>query len=210
MVAYNSNLVPPTEVPRTWDDAKSTKWAGKTQNTVSGGGTPLFFAYLWSEDGKTLNWEKSFSFWTELVRNTRPLVEPGFRLERLAAGEFALFPAAALSTTQDFIARGAPVAIAPTGKVIGDTADIALLKNAPHPNAARLLIDWLTGPEGGLAWSDDASYLSLHPQLAHKSRINALFKSLGLTWEQLPPELGTPENQRKSLEFWLRIMTGRG
>ncbi|MBM2831486.1 MAG: hypothetical protein HW414_538, partial [Dehalococcoidia bacterium] len=208
---FNTDLVPPADVPKSWDDIKSTKWAGKTFVTTSGEDTPLFWAYLWREKD-VLNWDKSFAFWGDFIRNTRPRVTSGYTgpLQRLAAGEVALFPAAGFGPTYRLQAVGAPLGFAPVGPVTGDIGGIALLKDAPHPNAARLLIDWLTSPEGILAYVDSTYNFALDPKLAARARSNALFKSLGIAYDPMPRGVITPENLKKSSDFWLKALGVRG
>lgn len=208
---YNSNLVQPADVPKTWDDVKSTKWAGRTFTSSSGEDTPLFWAHLWG-DGKTLNWDKSFAFWTDFQKNTRPILAGGFSgpVGRLAAGEVALFPSVPSVAVFPLMAQGAPIGIAPLGTVSGDTVAIALVKNAPHPNAARLLLDWLTSEEGVLAYTKQTYYLALDPKLEDKSAGNLRFKALGISWNALPKELITQDNLKKSSDFWMKLIGVRG
>ena len=109
-----------------------------------------------------------------------------------------------------FIIKGAPVAIAPLGKVPGSKVGIALVKNAPHPNAARLFIDWLTSPEGMLAYADPTLMLVAAPELQGKARANRFLSSLGVTYDLMPDELATPQNVNKSVEFWQKAVGLRG
>lgn len=205
LVPYNTNLVQPADVPKSWDDVKSTRWAGKTLVSTSGGDNPFFWAYLWRQDGK-LNWDKAFAFWGDFIRNSKPRLITGFStaVERLLAGEASLFPGVPTVLVLRNIAIGAPIAIAPLGVVSGDVAGIALVKGAPHPNAARLLLDWFTSPEGTLAYCNPTYYLVLNPQLEAKSKANNMFKSLGMGWDPIPREMMTAANLKKSSDFWMQ------
>lgn len=207
VVAYNTDLVPPADVPKTWDDVKSTKWSGKTFLSLSGEDSSLFWAYLWRE-GDKLNWDKSFSFWTDVIKNTKPKVVTGMTgpLGRLVAGEVPLFPAVSSNSVYRMQAAGAPLGIAGLGSVSGDAWGIALIKGAPHPNSARLLIDWLTSEEGLLAYSNSTQSFIVNPQLFAKSTAHARLKSSGMTWEALPTELQNSENLKKSSQFWMKAL----
>lgn len=207
VIVYNTNVVSPADVPRTWDDLKSTKWAGKTFISTSGEDSPLFWAYLWRE-GDKLNWDKSFAYWTEVIKNTRPKVVSGFGGPRglLAAGEAALMIPDATSGVLRLMAQGAPIAIAPLGAVSGDGTHLALVKDAPHPNSARLFIDWLTSGEGALVYSNVTANLALKPELASRAVTNLQFKQLGMTWQPMPKEAMTVENLKKSSDFWMKAL----
>ncbi|MBM2831269.1 MAG: iron transporter substrate-binding protein [Dehalococcoidia bacterium] len=207
VIVYNTNVVAPAEVPKTYEDLTSTKWAGKTFMSTSGEDTPLFWAYLWRE-GDKLNWDKAFSFWGDVAKNSKPLVASGFSgpLARLAAGEKALFLPVSTPSTMRLMSLGAPIAIAPLGSVSGDMASIGLAKDAPHPNSARLLIDWLTSSEGVLAYANPTQYFVVDPKLTSKSVTNSRFKALNIEWDALPPEAMNSENLKKSSDFWMKAL----
>lgn len=201
---YNTNLIQPADVPKTWDDLKSAKWTGKTFASTSGEDTPLMWAFLW-RDGDKLNWDKSFAFWGDFFK-TKPMIGSGFTgaIERLAAGEFALFPAVGFGAAFRVIMKGAPVAYVPVGPVTGDIGAISLMKDAPHPNSAKLLIDWLTSPEGLMAYANSSYNFPLDPGVAAVAKSSAQFKSLGIAYDPIPREVMTPENLKKSSDFWMK------
>ena len=101
--------------------------------------------------------------------------------------------------------------MAPLGVVVpGSGVGIGLVKNAPHPNAAQLLIDFLTSPEGLLAYADPTFFLVLDPKLEGKARANRTLRSLGVSYDLMPYELATAENLKKSSEFWQKALGLRG
>lgn len=207
VVVYNTDLVPPAEVPRSWDDVKSTKWAGKTMMSSSGMDFPMLWAHLWRENNK-LNWDRSLGFWRDVVRNTRPTVASGFTatVQRLAAGEFAFMPGISTPATMRFMRQGAPLGIAPLGAIPGVPTAIALLKNAPHPNATRLFIDWLSSPEALLLYANSAMTNVLDPTIGQKAIANATLASLGIKMDVMSFGDMTEENVAKSSDFWLKTL----
>ncbi len=53
-------------------------------------------------------------------------------------------------------------------------------------------------------------YLVLDPRLAGKSYASARFEALGLSWTPVPRDLVTPENVKKSADFWMKALEMRG
>ncbi|MFC1962474.1 ABC transporter substrate-binding protein [Chloroflexota bacterium] len=207
LTVYNTNLVAPADVPKSFDDLTSTKWAGRTMASTSGEDMPLSWAYHWRE-GDELNWDKSFSFWSDAIKNTRPKVVSGFTgaMVRLVAGEAALFLAAPSPGVLRLRAKGAPLEVAALESVTAGTSYIALAKDAPHPNSARLFLDWLTDEEGLLTMANPTMELIMDPQLYDKSWARSQFIGLGLDWEPRPKDVTTPENMKKSADFWMKAL----
>lgn len=207
VVVYNTDVLPKADAPKSWDDLKNTKWAGKVFLSLSGEDSPLFWSYLW-RDGDKLNWDKSIAYWGDVIKNTKPKVVTGYTgaAERLSAGEVAMFPACSASSVLRLMGKGAPLAFAPVGSVPGDAWGIALLKDAPHPNSAKLLIDWLSSDEGLLTYANPTLANIMNPRLFDKSKADSQFKAAGFTWEPLPVEMATSANLKKSSEFWMKAL----
>lgn len=208
---YNTEAVAAAEAPKSWDDLKNTKWRGKSANTNSARNFPLQTAYLWG-DGVKLDWEKSESFWTEVVRNTRPRMMSGFTgpTELLAAGEFSLFLIGSLSTYTSFVMRGAPVRLANVGKTTGSPHGLTIMKNAPHPNAARLLVDFMTSEEGLLLFANQQGSPALSPQVAKKAIADRMLTQAGLEYTLMPDKFETLENRERTTTFWNKLLEIRG
>lgn len=208
---YNTELMAAAEAPKSWDDLKSTKWRGKSANSNSARNFPLQTAYLWG-DGEKLDWEKSESFWTEVVKNTRPRMMSGFTgpTELLAAGEFSLFLIGSLSTYTSFVLRGAPVRLANVGKTTGSPHGLTIMKNAPHPNAARLLIDFMTSEEGLLLFANQQGSPALSPQVAKKAIADRMLTQAGLEYTLMPDKFETLENRQRTTTFWNKLLEIRG
>ncbi|MBM2832612.1 MAG: iron transporter substrate-binding protein [Dehalococcoidia bacterium] len=199
---YNTDLVSAAEAPKSFNDLKSSKWRGRAAISSSGRSIPLLTAYIMGQE--KVDFEKAETFWNEVVTNTRPRLMSGYDgpLGLLAAGEFAILLMSASSTATEMMWRGAPLAgaaleAAPTcGHALG------LLKDAPHPNAARLLIDFFTSPEGNLAYANDRAIIALSPEAATKARANRYYDGLGIKILSAPADLNTPENSARSSRYW--------
>src|ERR1700760_22449 len=138
-ILANSRLVKPEDEPKSWMDLTDPKWKGKILaddlRTLGGGGV-LFYVmqeHLGQEFHEKLA-KQDLKFSREIPANER----------RVARGEFPLYIPVSLSSISEL--KGLPVKfVAPKEGLPYVGYDLALLKGAPHPNAARLLMEYCIG-----------------------------------------------------------------
>ena len=68
--------------------------------------------------------------------------------ELLAAGEFPIVAFIQVTKLEKIRQRGGPVDWLPLDPSLATVSSVAIAKNAPHPNAARLLVDFYLSEEG--------------------------------------------------------------
>lgn len=199
---YNTDLVPASEAPKSYEDLKNPKWRGKALMTSSGRGSPLYTAWIFGKGN--LDWGKSESFWRDVVANTKPRVMSGQEppLALLAAGDVSIFLFGAVASTVLLLQAGAPLGISKleTAPVFGYS--VALVKGSPHPNAARLLINFLTSPEGNLIYANGKGIGAYNPEASPKARANAYYKQFGLNMVPVPADIYTDQNTERASAFW--------
>ncbi len=143
-IAINTTLVPPDQEPKSWQDVLDPKWRGKLamddpRGSGPGGTILSGIDYVFGQDiEQKLADQKPFfatqagPIWTALNR-----------------GEYAIFLSGGHPDLISNRKAGAPgkqsrpvegVGLTPIGQ--------SLLKNAPHPNAAKLWIEWSLSEEG--------------------------------------------------------------
>lgn len=207
---YNTKVVATADIPKTYDALKDAKWKGKALISTSGRDTPIATAYLFGKDGK-LDWDKSFAYWREVVAKASPRIVSGYTepLGTLAAGEAGLFLWTSLKSTIQLIWKGAPIGIAALETTPASNTSIGIVKNAPHPNAARLLADFFTSTEGALAHSNTVVAVVFDPVAAKRSKVGAELDRWGIKLVPLPPELMTAENNTKAMDFWTKDLLRR-
>lgn len=142
-IAWNSSLVSNDEAPKSWEDVLDPKWKGK-----------ILFA-----DVRTV---PAFMGWAKLMRDTygveflEKLAAQDLRLvasvvpgsQQVAAGEASLLVPAIHQVLVPLQAAGAPLADILVSPTTGVELVGGVSAAAPHPNAARLFLDFLLSPEG--------------------------------------------------------------
>ena len=153
--AYNTKLVNPKEIKSYWDFVEP-KWKGKIVaydvNRVSNVAHSLRFLYKHPNLGP----EFVRRFFSEMdvtfSRDDRQMID------WLAAGKFQL--AFFVGDIDDAAKQGLPVKFfEPSsfkeGAFVGPSqGGVSLFKNAPHPNAAKVGINWLLSQEGQNAYQN--------------------------------------------------------
>ncbi|MCH6545438.1 MAG: extracellular solute-binding protein [Deltaproteobacteria bacterium] len=212
--AYNNKLVSKADIPKSWDDLKNSKWLGKAVISSSGADAPLLFADLWKKPNGELNWEKAFSFWREVIKNTKPKVIRGFSrgFDSIASGELSIFILSSTNSGLNFIKKGAPVRFAPVGRTMGSPWAVAIPKTQPHPNASKVFIDYFFTDQGLLTYMDAVNGMAVDPAVAKRAHGNRTMKEIGVEWYLPSDDLRTGENVTKATKWWtseLGVRRGR-
>ncbi len=142
-LGYNTKLVKKDEVPKTYQDLLNPKWKGKT--VADDYNVELLSAMIdvWGK-------EKAIAYWKKIAANNAVMVQGRSNQTKLVgAGEYAIGIGLHAHEVITERKRGAPLtwinSLNPMPALI---QAIGLYKDAPHPNAAKLFIDWLLSPDG--------------------------------------------------------------
>jgi iron(III) transport system substrate-binding protein len=202
--SYNSKLVSPNDVPKSWDDLKNPKWQGKGAISSSGADAPLLFADLWKKDNGELDWDRAFQFWRDVIKTAKPKIIRGFTagFESLASGEFAIFLLSSANSAIQYADLGAPVKMAPVGKTVGSAWGVAVPKTIQHPNATRLFVQWILSAEGLLHYADIQAISVLDPEIGRRAKANIRLKEAGIDWYPIADEFRTEEEVNKATVWW--------
>lgn len=163
VAAYNTNLVSAADAPKTFADLLNPKWKGKMvwgDSAETGG--PFLITYLrrnWGE-AKAVDFIKKLSEQkvvtrTSSVRNILDLV---------VAGEHHIMISPALHHVGGARKKGAPIQASMVNPVLARNGYFMLMKTAPHPHAAMLLIDFILGKEAQKILRK-ARYFPAHPEV---------------------------------------------
>jgi iron(III) transport system substrate-binding protein len=142
-IAYNTNLVKPEDAPKSWKDLLDPRWrnAMSTKQATSG----MQFVE-WYELRRLYGPE----YWTAFAKQ-RPR---GFdsrvpMFDRLAKGDDKVCAIAEYAGYLLYHEKGAPIAFVIPEDGMPTTPVVAgCVSKAPHPEASRLMIDWLMSTHG--------------------------------------------------------------
>ncbi|MBM2832613.1 MAG: extracellular solute-binding protein family 1 [Dehalococcoidia bacterium] len=142
----NTDLVRPGEI-QSWQDLLNPQWRGKMilqdPRPGAGPGTSGFFATM------SLGEE----YWKKVAAQGLVLI-PSYDLtvQQVVHGEKALAIFPARSRVVPAVRAGAPIQIVhPKEGALWSINGVIIVKNAPHPNASLVLLDWIFTKEGQAA-----------------------------------------------------------
>jgi iron(III) transport system substrate-binding protein len=141
VTGYNTKLMRKEEAPKSYEDLLNPRWKGKlVLDTQDADWFHTLLEYFGEEKG--LNFMKRLA-------QLKPDVRTGHTLEAqlLAAGEYNLSPILYGYRVAQMMAEGAPVDFVMPEPVISKPRMLSLAKQAPHPYAAMLFLDWIIGQE---------------------------------------------------------------
>ncbi|MFQ5682668.1 MAG: ABC transporter substrate-binding protein [Candidatus Binatia bacterium] len=148
ILAYNTELVKPKNIPRNYTDLLKPQWKGrKILNDTEN--------FLWF--GALLNYwgrEKGLAYFRKLAHQEQ-VFQRGARgrIQLVMAGEFPVTIGYG-PHAQGYASQGAPIDWVPLEPVVVSPISILLAKQAPHPNAAKLFINFLFSKEAQLKLRD--------------------------------------------------------
>jgi len=142
VIGYNTQLVAPANAPKTWADLLSPQWAGKL--AIDESDVEWYAAMLdyWGRERGTQ--------YMRALSKQRPQQRRGHNLltRLLVAGDFPLALIHANEVEKEK-QDGAPIEWVKTLEpIITSPSQVGISAKAPHPAAARLLVDFLLSKEG--------------------------------------------------------------
>jgi ABC-type Fe3+ transport system substrate-binding protein len=195
--AVNTGLVADRLIPKTPQDLLDPRWRGKIAwSNVPASGAPIYVGSVL----QTMGEDAGMAFLRALAQQDVVNIDATNRavLDQVILGEYAIalgiFNHHAVLSAR----KGAPVAWLKLAPISALMHSVGLVKNAPHPSAGKLLIDFLTS-EAGQRTLADAEYIPAMPAVAAKT-------------PDLKPEGGgfaanvlSPETVTQNLERWTAI-----
>ena len=196
---YNTNLVPRGSEPKSFADLLDPKWKGKilwnsSPSTSGGGGfIGLTLARLGEDKGMDYLRKLATQNITGVLNASRAGLDP------VVAGEFPLALNIFNNHTIISKAQGAPITWVPMAPVMAVLSVASVTKGAPHPNAGKLLVDFLVSKEGQQLFRE-ADYIPVDPAIPPRDA-------------SLRPDSGgfsaiyfTPEQVAGSMPGWMKIL----
>ena len=191
--SYNTQLVKPAEVPKSYVDLADPRWKGRLGIEAE---DEDWFAMVVKELGE----EKGLAIFREIARVNGFSVRKGHTLLAglVASGEVPFALTTYSHGAEKMKQRGAPVEWYAIEPAIGRANGIALAKRAAHPHAAALFLDFVLSPEG-------------QKILEHGGYVPANLK-LGNRAQKLPLKFVDPavvlDESDKWRKLWAQIVLG--
>ena len=135
-IGFNTNVIPAADAPRSFEDFLDPRWTGKI--ALPHGDIPIAFVGMILES-------RGEEFLVQLGRQDVRMreVSQTALANLIASGEVALTPAMTSKDARALQAKGAPIGWNPAKPISPQRAAVALVKSAPHPHAALLMIDFM-------------------------------------------------------------------
>lgn len=183
-MAYNPNLLEPAKAAEMsfWDLAKP-EWKGKIvmgDPRVSGPSRTVFhFAYRQPQLGR--------DYLRALAKN-EPMLGRDFRLllEWVGRGKYPVLLGADPVQSTELIKLGLPIQLQPELKegssVTQAWAVVVHPDRVPHPNAAKIYLNWLLSKDGQIVWSKAAGQPSLRLDVATEGLAREVVPKPGVTY----------------------------
>jgi iron(III) transport system substrate-binding protein len=185
---FNTDLVKKGTEPRSYEDLLDPKWKGKMSwsSLTSSSSAPGFVGIALMHMGE----QKGMEYLRKLATQNITPVNSAARqvVDQVMAGEYPLTLQAFHHHAVISGAKGAPVQWIPFEPAMAVLSVIAVTKDAPHPNAARLFTEFLVSPEGQQLYRD-SDYIPVDPAIpARDPKLKPEtggFQAIYLTPEQL-------------------------
>lgn len=145
-IAYNPKVVSADQAPKSWKDLTDPKWKGDVSVKVSNSG-------LQHETWYELRRIYGDTYWDEFApQKPRAFDSYVQQYDRAVNGQDKIIATAQYSGFLQFAAKGAPIAfIYPDDGLPAGPEVWGVVSNAPHPEAAKLFMDWFLSVKGQTA-----------------------------------------------------------
>lgn len=198
VVAYNTRQIAPDQAPKSYLDLLDPKWQGKIVKA-----NPAYSGNILTgtfDLSRALGWDYFRSLARQHVMQVQSATETP---KKVALGERAVMFDGSEYVVLRAKAQGAPLALVypseGTPLIIGNAA---VMKDAPHPNAARLFINFLFSREGQQFLVDNGQQRSLDPDVKEPADRMPLSQIKLLTADPEEQEKATEEIKRKYAEYF--------
>ncbi|MEQ1614133.1 MAG: extracellular solute-binding protein [Hyphomicrobiaceae bacterium] len=158
VIAYNTTLVKPEDVPKSFADLLDPKWSGRmVKANPNYSGTILTATFQMARD---LGWGYFEKLAKQKIMQVQSSTDPP---KKIALGERALMADGNHYNVLQQKDKGAPLEVVfPLEGSPYVSNPSGVFKSAPHPNAARLLHNWMFSGEGQQMIIDYTGMYSMH------------------------------------------------
>ncbi len=196
--AYNTNLVKGADIPKTFQDLLDPKWKGKIAwtNDPTPQGPPGFIHNILA----TMGQDKGMAYLRAFAAQVPVFIPASQRvvLDKVISGEYPLAVMTFNHHSAISAAQGAPVQWIKMEPLLQTISLVGIVKDAPHPNAARLFVEYVLSDEG-------QKVLAAHDYLPADPAVPAKLAELKPDAGHFKVTVVTPQMARDDLPQWTAI-----
>ena len=196
--AFNISLVKAGEAPTVWADFLNPKWKGKLvwSSQPIASAAPGFIGMMIADMGE----EKAVEFLKQLSAQQPVGLQSSARqvLDQVISGEYPLAIHTFNHQSVISAAKGAPSVWKAINPGLAVMTVASVTNSAPHPNAARLFVEFLVSTEGQQLFRDN-DYIPVDPDVPPR---NADLRPDGVKFRAV---YMTPEEIESGMTKWTKI-----
>jgi ABC-type Fe3+ transport system substrate-binding protein len=194
VIGYNTRLVPHAEIPKSFWDLSNPKWKGKI---IMDENESKWMAGMISYYGEA----KVMELMRKLATQEIQFRVGHTQIQTLAAaGEREVVGVAFANGVERLKNEGAPMDWVAAEPIIGLTFGFALVKGSPHPNAGKLLIDFVLSREGQQAIAEANYYVP------RKDVRSPIMKRVPPELKVIPLPLETAKRYNEYFQLYRKVM----
>lgn len=198
VIGYNTKLVSAADAPKSYADLLDPKWSRKIVKGHPGYSGNIMTATF--ELSRLLGWDYFKKLGAQHIMQVQSSTEPP---KKLALGERPVMFDGNEYNALIAKAQGAPIAIVyPAEGTPMVSGSAGVMKDAPHPNAARLFISYLFSREGQQFLVDKGYLRSFHPDVTEPADRVKLSEIKVLTADPAEQEKAVEEIRQKYAEYF--------
>ena len=197
-IAYNTKLVKADEAPKSFADLLDKKWTGKIVKAHPGySGTIMTVTF---ELSRALGWDYFKKLGQQHVMQVQSAAEPP---KKVAQGERPIAADGGEYFMLQIRDQGGPIEpVYPTEGTPSIPGGAGVMVDAPHPNAARLLISWLFSQDGQQLLVDTGWLRSFDPDVKLKAGMKPLSEIKILKADPAAQEQAVTEVKKNYAEYF--------
>ncbi|HEY3302825.1 MAG TPA: extracellular solute-binding protein [Candidatus Binatia bacterium] len=186
---YNKDTVSPGKI-KSWRDLLNPEWKGKiAMLDPRRAGAGLDLSTFWYTNEK-LGLGKSFMKQLFTAQEIFFSNEERQILDFVARGRYLIAIGPSGTLTFQLKAKGLPLelfggaGLQEGGSVTASNGTVSVVRNAPHPNATKVYVDYLLSKEGQTAWSQASGLASLRSDVPRDHIPEILLPQEGVTYQE--------------------------
>jgi len=165
----NTKLVKPADEPKSYKDILKPYWKGKISTGDPALTSADYVTFVTMLNHKAIDLEFLRALGNQDLKFFPGTVDSARALSR---GEYAMHLSNSDSASASFIKEGAPLKPIPMeeGSVV-QASTVAVIKNAPHPNAALVFVNWMATKEGQEVYTKAVGITSVRKDVPNYSPV---------------------------------------